>query len=83
MNITRPLLGFIVAASLAALLAGCGKTQEATSQAATSPTVASPDCASLASMTDAQKADPALQAELLKKCPRSGPAFKASPKKDY
>ena len=78
MNITRPLLGFIVAASLAALLAGCGKTQEATS-----PTVASPDCASLASMTDAQKADQALQAELLKKCPRSGPAFKASPKKEY
>lgn len=58
----------MVAATFAAFLAGCGKA----------PEVASPTCADLDKVTD-----PAQKAELLKKCPRSGPEFKASPKKEY
>lgn len=65
-------LPLIIAITLPAFLAGCGKTQEATS-----PAVASPACAELDKATDA-----AQRAELLKKCPRSG-TFKASSKKDY
>ncbi len=72
---TQRLTALILAAAFAAVLVGCNKTPE--------PQVASPDCAPLASMTEAQKADPAFQAELLKKCPRSGPEFKPSPKKSY
>jgi entry exclusion lipoprotein TrbK len=62
-------------AILAVVLAGCNKMPD--------PQVASPECAPLASMTAAQKADPAIQAELIKKCPRAGPGFKASPKQEY
>ncbi|MBI3407666.1 MAG: entry exclusion lipoprotein TrbK [Planctomycetes bacterium] len=66
---TQRFIALILAAALAAGLAGCGKEQ---------PAVASPTCADLDKATD-----PAQRAELLKKCPRSGPEFKASPKKDY
>lgn len=72
---TRRLTALIAAAAFAAALAGCDKAPE--------PQVASPDCAPLASMTEAQKADPAFQAELLKKCPRAGTTFKPSPNKSY
>lgn len=65
---TQRLLALLLAATLAAFLAGCGKA----------PEVASPTCADLDKVTD-----PAQKAELLKKCPRSGPEFKASPKKEY
>lgn len=50
------------------LLAGC-KEKAA---------VASPACADLAKTTD-----PARKAELLKKCPRSGPVFTPSEKKEW
>ncbi|WP_426116087.1 entry exclusion lipoprotein TrbK [Massilia sp. PWRC2] len=40
--------------------------------------VASPVCADLA-----RTSDPARRAELLKKCPRSGPVFKPSEKKQW
>jgi entry exclusion lipoprotein TrbK len=66
---TQRLIALALAAVLAAGLAGCGKEQ---------PAVASPTCADLDKVTD-----PAQRAELLKKCPRSGPEFKPSPKKDY
>mgnify|MGYP003384639388 CR=1 FL=1 len=65
---TQRLLALLVAATIAAFLAGCGKA----------PEVASPSC------VDADKVtDPAQKAELLKKCPNLGPAFKPSPKKAY
>lgn len=64
----KRLLSLFVAATIAALIAGCGKT----------PDVASPTCADLDKITD-----PAKKAELLKKCPRSGPAFKPSEKKEW
>lgn len=60
---------FIVATSLVAFLSGCGKAP---------PEVASPTCADLDKVTD-----PVQKTELLKKCPRSGPEFKPSPKKEY
>jgi len=66
---TQRLIALALAATLAAGLAGCGKE---------APAVASPICADLDKVTD-----PAQRAELLKKCPRSGPEFKPSPKKDY
>lgn len=69
MNANR-LLTFVVAATLSASIAGCGKES--------APVAASSTCAELDKVTD-----PAQRAELLKKCPRSGPEFKASPKKDY
>lgn len=68
--IANRLLTFVAAATVAAFLAGCGKEPE--------PVAASPTCAELDKVTD-----PAQRAELLKKCPRSGPEFKASPKKEY
>lgn len=66
---TQRFIALALAAALAASLAGCGKEP---------PAVASPTCADLDKVTD-----PAQRAELLKKCPRSGPEFKPSPKKDY
>ena len=42
------------------------------------PAVASPACADLEKVTD-----PAQKAELLKKCPRSGPACKPSEEKKW
>ena len=69
MNANR-LLTFVVAATLAASIAGCGNEP--------APVAASPTCAELDKVSD-----PAERAELLKKCPRSGPEFKVSPKKDY
>ncbi|MFZ3287954.1 MAG: entry exclusion lipoprotein TrbK [Telluria sp.] len=50
------------------LLAGCGDR----------PPVASPTCADLEKITD-----PVQKAELLKKCPRSGPVYKPSPEKKW
>lgn len=67
MNMKRLLL-MILAGTMAALLVGCDKT----------PELASPTCADLDKITD-----PAKQAELLKICPRSGPAFKPSEKKSW
>ena len=66
---TQQLAALLLAATLAAGLAGCGKE---------APAVASPTCADADKVTD-----PAQKAELLKKCPRSGPEFKPSPKKSY
>ena len=66
---TQQLAALLLAATLAASLAGCGKE---------APAVASPTCADVDKVTD-----PAQKAELLKKCPRSGPEFKPSPKKSY
>jgi len=66
---TQPFIALALAAALAASLAGCSKEP---------PTAASPSCADLNKVTD-----PAQRVELLKKCPRSGPEFKPSPKKDY
>lgn len=42
------------------------------------PAVASPACADLAGVSD-----PAQKAELIKRCPRSGPDFKPSPVKNW
>ncbi len=50
---------------IVSLLGGCSK----------SPEIASPSCAQLEKATD-----PAIRAELMKKCPRGGSGFKPSPK---
>lgn len=65
----KRLLSLLAATTIAALIAGCGKTPS---------DVASPTCADLDKITD-----PVQQAELLKKCPRSGPAFKPSEEKKW
>lgn len=62
------LVMLMVVVALAAFLTGCGKTQE----------IASPTCAELEKVSDQKQ-----KAELLKKCPRLGPEFKASPKIGY
>lgn len=67
------LVMLMVAATFAAFLTACEKTQEMKTQE-----VASPACVELEKTTD-----PAKKAELLKKCPRSGPEFKPSPKIEY
>jgi entry exclusion lipoprotein TrbK len=67
------LAAFIAAALLS--LSACNKADD---QAAPTGPVASPACADLPNVTD-----PAQRAELQKKCPRSGPAFKPSPAKSY
>jgi entry exclusion lipoprotein TrbK len=54
--------------AVGALLVGCKDK----------PSVASPACADLEKVTD-----PVQKAELLKKCPRSGPAFKPSREKKW
>lgn len=61
-------LALITPAILAVVMGGCGKE----------PEMASPTCADLDKITDL-----AQRAELLKKCPRTGPEFKPSPKKEY
>lgn len=66
--IAKRILALVVPAILAALVGGCGKD----------PETASPTCADLDKITDT-----AQRAELLKKCPRSGPEFKPSPKKEH
>lgn len=65
---TKRFVSLILAATVMAVIGGCGKT----------PEVASPDCAELD-----KTIDPAKRTELLKKCPRSGPAFRPSPIKSY
>jgi entry exclusion lipoprotein TrbK len=70
---TKKLLSCLATAVLAAVLPGCSKQPEAAI-----PALASPTCADLDKVTDA-----AQQAELLKKCPRSGTQFKPSQKKEY
>lgn len=42
------------------------------------PVIASPSCADIEKITD-----PAKKSELLKRCPRSGPAFKPSEEKNW
>lgn len=64
----KRLLFMILAGTIAAFIVGCEKT----------PETASPTCADLDKITD-----PAQKAELLKTCPRSGPAFKPSEKKGW
>lgn len=59
---------FGLVAFLPALLTGCNEK----------PAVASPTCADLNKNTDA-----AVRAELLKKCPRSGPDFQPSKPKNW
>lgn len=69
MNKRALLLMTIVAASLNV---GCGKKSDESTH------VASPTCADLDKITD-----PIQKAELLKKCPRGGPGFKPSDKKEW
>lgn len=64
----KRVLPFILAATFAAFVAGCGKA----------PDVASPICSDLDKVTD-----PVQKAELAKKCPRSGSEFKPSAKKEW
>ena len=66
----KPFLFVMVAATV--LTIGCSKRPDEKAE------IASPTCADMDKITD-----PAQKAELLKKCPRSGPEFKASPKKEY
>lgn len=66
---TQRVLASVMSVAFATVIVGCSKSPDV---------VASPACADLAKVTD-----PAQKAELLKKCPRAGGEFKASPKKDY
>ena len=65
---SKYLMSLVLALAATSLVTGCGDK----------PSSASPACADLDKITD-----PAQKEELLKKCPRSGPAFKPSEKKNW